>query len=137
MRRAAAACLLAAVVAGCGGQKRAREVPARLAAPQECHVSVFFATRMVTGRQATPAEIAAVRARLASSPRVTTFAFVSRRLALRRVAKRFPALVQGAPGNPLPPAYEVMPRSDEDAKPLVAELRRARGVEHASAARSC
>jgi cell division protein FtsX len=137
MRRAAGVLLATVVVAGCGGQKRAREVPARLAAPPGCHVSIFFATRMVTGRQATPAEIAAVRARLASSSRIKTFAFVSRRLALRRVAKRFPALVQGAPGNPLPPAYEVVLRSDEDTKRLVAEFRRARGVEHVSAAKAC
>ena len=137
MRRAAAACLLAAVVAGCGAQKRAREVPARLIAPRECHVSVFFATRMVTGREATRTEIAAVRGKLASSSKIKTFAFVSKRLALRRMAKRHPAFVQGIPSNPLPPAYEVVPRSVEDARTLAAELRRARGVEHVSAARSC
>ena len=137
MRRAAAACLLAAVVAGCGAQKRAREVPARLIAPRECHLSVFFATRMVTGREATRTEIAAVRGKLASSSKIKTFAFVSKRLALRRMAKRRPAFVQGIPSNPLPPAYEVVPRSAEDARTLAAELRRARGVEHVSAARSC
>jgi len=137
MRRAAAACLLAAVVAGCGAQKRAREVPARLIAPRECHVSVYFAARMVTGREATRTEIAAVRGRLASSRKMKTFAFISKRLALRRMAKRHPAFVQGIPSNPLPPAYEVVPRSAQDAKALAAELRRTRGVEHVSAARSC
>ena len=93
MRRAAAACLLAAVVAGCGAQKQAREVSARLIAPRECHVSVYFATRMVTGRAATRAEMAAVRGKLASSPRIKTLAFISKRLALRRMAKRHPAFV--------------------------------------------
>ena len=137
MRRAAAACLLAAVVAGCGVQKRAREVPARLIAPRECHVSVYFATRMVTGREATRTEIAAVRGRLASSPKIKTFAFVSKRLALRRMAKRHPAFVQGIPSNPLPSAYEIVPRSAKDARALAAELRRARGIEHVSAAKSC
>jgi nitrous oxide reductase accessory protein NosL len=119
MRHAAAACLVAAVVAGCGAQKRAHEVPARLIAPRECHVSVFLATRMVTGREATRAEIAALRERLSSSSKVKTFAFV------------------GSPSNPLPSAYEVVPRSAEDARALAAELRRATGVEHVSAAKSC
>jgi hypothetical protein len=120
MRHAAAACLLAAVVAGCGAQKRAHEVPARLIAPRACHVSVFFATRMVTGREATRAEIAALRERLSSSSKVKTFAFV-----------------HGIPSKPLPSAYEVVPRSAEDAHALAAELRRATGVEHVSAAESC
>jgi cell division protein FtsX len=137
MRRAAAACLLAAVVAGCGGQRRAREVPPQLAKPQGCLVSVYFATRMVSGREATRAEISAMRKRLASSSQIQTFSFVSKRLALRRIGKRYPELVHGAPGNPLPAAYEIVPRSGEGAKTLVAELRGARGVEHVSAARAC
>ena len=70
-------------------------------------------------------------------PEIKTFAFVSKRLALRRMAKRHPGFVQGIPSNPLPPAYEVVPRSVQDARTLAAELRRARGVEHVSAARSC
>lgn len=137
MRRAAAACLLAVVVAGCGGQKRAHEVPARLAAPRDCHVTVFFTTRMVTGREATRSEISAVRAKLASSSRIRTYAFVSKQLALKRMEKRHPAFVQGIPTNPLPSAFEIVPRSAEDAKELSAELRRAKGVEAVSAARSC
>jgi cell division protein FtsX len=137
MRRAAAACLLAAVVAGCGGQKRAREVPARLEAPQECHVTAFFATRMVTGREATRPEIALVREKLASSSKVRTFAFVSRQLALRRMAKRHPAFVQGIPSNPLPAAYEIVPRSAGDAQALAEELRRSKGVEHVSPTKNC
>jgi cell division protein FtsX len=112
-------------------------VPARLAAPGECYVSVFFATQMVTGREAPRSEIAAVRGRLAASPRVKTFAFVSKQLALRRMAKRHPDLVQGMPTNPLPAAYEIVPRSGGDAKTLADELRRANGVEHVSAAKSC
>jgi cell division protein FtsX len=137
MRRAAAACLLAAVVAGCGGQKRAREVPARLAAPRGCHVTVFFTTRMVTGQEATHSEIGSVRERLASSSQIRTYAFVSRRLALRRMSKRHPELMHGIASNPLPAAYEIVPRSAEDARELAAELRHAKGVEHVSAARSC
>jgi cell division protein FtsX len=137
MRRAAAVGLLAAVVAGCGGHRRAREVPAALAAPRECHVDVFFATRMVSGREATGAEIAAMRRKLAASSRVRTFAFVSKRLALRRMAKRHPELVQGMPNNPLPAAYEIVPWAAKDAKQLEAELRGGHGIEHVSAAKAC
>src|SRR5207249_3424585 len=36
-------------------------------------------------------------------PEIKTFAFVSKRLALRRMAKRHPGFVQGIPSNPLPP----------------------------------
>ena len=138
MRRAAAVGLLTAVAAfGCGGQTRAREVPARLAAPRACHVDIFLATRMVSGREATRAEIAAIRARLAASSRIRTYAFVSKRLALRRMAKRHPELVYGLSSNPLPAAYEVVPKAVGEARPLAAELRRAAGVEHVSSARGC
>jgi cell division protein FtsX len=137
MRRAAAACVLAAFVAGCGSHERAREIPARLAPPHGCHVTVFFATRLVRGREATRHEIAAVRKTLAASSRIKTFSFVSKRLAFRRMARLEPDLVQGAPGNPLPAAYEIVPRAERDARPLIAELRHAKGVEHVSGARSC
>ena len=45
---------------------------------------------MVTGRVATRDEIGAVRQRIASSSKVKTFAFVSTKLALERMAKRYP-----------------------------------------------
>jgi cell division protein FtsX len=138
MRRAAAAGLLAAIAAGgCGGNPRPREVRPGLASPQPCHVDVFFATRMVTGREATRGEIGAVRTRLAASSRIKTFAFVSKKLAFRRMAKEYPGFTKGVPGNPLPASYEIVPRSADDARALKAELRSAKGVEHVSSARSC
>ena len=137
MRRAAAAGLLAAVAAGCGDNAHPREVRATLASPQPCHVDVFFATRMVAGREATRAEIARVRTRLVANSKVKTFAFVSKKLAFRRMAKTYPEFAQSAPGNPLPASYEIVPRSAGDATALKAELRGARGVEHVSSARSC
>jgi cell division protein FtsX len=137
MRRAAAAGLLAAVAAGCGGSAHPREVRASLASPQPCHVDVFFATRMVTGREATRAEIGAVGTRLAANPKIKTFAFVSKKLAFRRMEKEYPDFAQSAHGNPLPNSYEIVPRSADDVRDLKAELRGARGVEHVSSARSC
>jgi hypothetical protein len=137
MRRLAATVLVAAVVSGCGGHERARRVEARLAPPEGCRVGIFFASIFRSGRGATGAEIAAVRERLASSSKVRTYAFVSKQLALHRMSVRQPGLVQGLPANPLPPSYEVVPRSRDDAGALAAEFRRLPGVEHVSVARAC
>jgi hypothetical protein len=87
--RAAAAGLVAVVLCGCGASKP-REVRSTLASPRGCVVHVFCASRMVTGRVATRDEIGAVRQRIASSSKVKTFAFVSTKLALERMAKRYP-----------------------------------------------
>jgi cell division protein FtsX len=112
-------------------------VRARLAAPPGCHVDVFFSTPIVSGRAATLADIARVRQKLASSSDVRTFAFVSKRLALRRETKRHPVLVQGLHGNPLPASYEIVPRSSARVASLEAQLRASRGVEHVSATKAC
>jgi cell division protein FtsX len=138
MRLLAATALVAAVAAGgCGGHARAREVKARLAPPRGCRVGIFFASKLRSGRDATGAEIAAVRDRLASSSKVGTYAFVSKRLALHRLSITAPGLVQGMPGNPLPPSYEIVPRSPDDADSIEAQFRGLPGVEHVSASRAC
>jgi cell division protein FtsX len=135
-RCAAAAGLVAVVLCGCGASKP-REVPATLVAPRSCFVQVFFASRMVTGRMATQDEIRAVRERIASSSKVKTFAFVSRVLAFRRMAKRYPRIAGRLQSNPLPDAYQVVPRSAKDARAVAAELRGVRGVEHVGVAKAC
>ena len=135
--RAATVGLVAAVaLSGCGRSKP-REVHATLAEPKGCVVQVFFASRMVTGRAATRDEIRAVRARIASSTKVRTYAFVSKELALRRMARKLPDLTRGLHSNPLPDSFEVVPRSADDARSVVAELRLERGVEHVTASRAC
>ena len=137
MRRAAAAGVVAAVaLTGCGGSKP-REVRATLASPRGCLVQVFFASRMVTGRAATQDEIGAVRDRIASSSKVKTFAFVSRQLGLKRMAKSYPGLTRGLHANPLPETFEIVPRSGDDARALAGELGSERGVEHVGVARAC
>ena len=135
-RRAAAAGLAAVALCGCGASKP-REVRATLDEPHGCVVQVFFASRMVTGRAATRDEIRAVRAQIASSSKVRTYAFVSKELGLRRMAKRQPGLTQGLHGNPLPASFEIVPRSGDDARALASELRSGRGVEHVGVARAC
>ena len=77
-----------------------------MAEPRGCVVRVFFASRMVTGRAATRDEIRAVRAQIASSSKVRTYAFVSKELGLERMAKKQPGLTQDLPGNPLPESFE-------------------------------
>ena len=136
MRRTATAALVAVALAGCGGSKP-REVRATLASPRGCVVQVFFASRMVTGRAATQNEIRAVRDRIASSSKVKTFAFVSRELGLKRMARAHPELTQGLHANPLPETFEIVPRSGDDARALAAELGSERGVEHVGVARAC
>jgi cell division protein FtsX len=136
-RRAAAVALVAAVaLSGCGRSK-AREVRATLAEPRGCFVQVFFASRMVTGREATRDEIRALRERIAASAKVRTFAFVSKPLALRRMAKKEPDLTRNLHANPLPAGFEIVPRSGDAARSLVHELGSERGVEHVSVARAC
>ena len=137
MRRAAAAGVVAAVaLAGCGGSNP-REIRATLASPRGCVVHVFFASRMVTGRTATRNEVRAVGDRIASSSKVKTFAFVSRELGFKRMARHHPELTQGLHANPLPETFEIVPWSATDAKQLETELRGVDGVEHVSAARAC
>ena len=108
-----------------------------MAEPRGCVVRVFFASRMVTGRAATRDEIRAVRAQIASSSKVRTYAFVSKELGLERMAKKQPGLIQDLPGNPLPESFEIVPRSRDDARALASELRSGRGVEHVGVARAC
>jgi len=136
LRRTATAALVAVALAGCGGSKP-REVRATLASPRGCLVQVFFASRMVTGRAATQDEIGAVRDRIASSSKVKTFAFVSRQLGLKRMAKSYPGLTRGLHANPLPETFEIVPRSGDDARALAGELGSERGVEHVGVARAC
>src|SRR5205814_1914712 len=137
LRRAAAAGVVAAVaLAGCGGSNP-REIRATLASPRGCVVHVFFASRMVTGRTATRNEVRAVGDRIASSSKVKTFAFVSRELGFKRMARHHPELTQGLHANPLPETFEIVPRSGDDARALAAELGSERGVEHVGMARAC
>ena len=137
MRRFAAVGVVAAVAStGCGASKP-REVRATQAEPSGCVVRVYFASRMVTGRAATRDEVRAVRERIASSSKVRTYAFVSKELALKHMAKKYPAMTQSLHGNPLPDSFRIVPRSSDDAHGLASELGSERGVEHVGVARAC
>ncbi len=81
---------------------------------QQLVVKVFFVP------DATPAEVNAVRTKLASRPDlVKSVAYVSPEEGLKRVKKLYPAYSKvQLPFNPLGPAYQVQPKKGEDVEPI-------------------
>jgi cell division protein FtsX len=106
------------IVAGCGGgtasettttTPRATLVQATLQEPDGCFVTVFVAD------EATPRMVDRVQRILLTHPRVRTVGFVSKELALDRLARIEPEFVEDLGNhNPLPAKFEVVPllRSD-------------------------
>lgn len=113
VRLTATAALLRGLVA-CGGSRHATptEVPAGLSEPSGCVVSGFLggAADELSAREE-KALVARIRSTLRRDPDVRTFAFVPRKLALARMRKRYPDLVNDLRVNPLPDAFQVVPRS--------------------------
>jgi len=88
-------------------------------------VEAYFCTALTCERgEATPAQIEATRRRILSLPEVETAEFVSKERALEIMKEREPELVEGLASNPLPPSYEVTPRSG-DLAPVVSQKLRA------------
>jgi cell division protein FtsX len=134
----AAGCLLCVTACGGSSEPGTKEVAAPVAQPQGCVVRVFFATEAVSGAYATRPQIRGVKEQLERDPRVEAFSFVSKKLALRRFAKKHPEMVGGGiPANPLPPSYDVVPGAHEDVRALEESLRGRPGVEKVNSARVC
>jgi cell division transport system permease protein len=90
---------------------------------KEVVVKVFFCTQDTCGREASPAQINAVRARLESDSRVRKVTFVAKEEALARMKKRFPDLFKGGlVSNPLPASEEVELKRAEDADDVFRSL---------------
>jgi cell division transport system permease protein len=87
---------------------------------KDIEVSVFFCTPIKCGEEATPRQIEAVRAQLASNPDIESFTFVSKEDALEEMQRKHPELTKNLARNPLPAKYEVLPVRAEDAA-VVAE----------------
>jgi cell division transport system permease protein len=84
---------------------------------KEVVVKVFFCTTPKCPKEATSAQINAVRIRLEGDQRVKKVTFVSKAEALERMKKRFPDLFRtGLPSNPLPASEEIELRRAEDAE---------------------
>jgi cell division transport system permease protein len=85
-------------------------------------VNVYFCTTLKCEKEATPKQIDAVRAQLASDPRIESFSFISKNDALAEMKKKYPELTENLARNPLPAAYEVIPRRAEDVKAIASGL---------------
>ena len=84
---------------------------------RELLVKVFYV------QDAKTAQINDVRRQLEADPRVKSVTFVSAEEALVRMQRRFPALTENLPSNPLPGSHEVVPNRAEDIDALAASLR--------------
>jgi cell division transport system permease protein len=76
-------------------------------------VKVFFCTQDTCEREATSAQINAVRAQLDSDSRVKRYEFVSKQKALEIMKKQQPAMVDTLISNPLPNSFTVTPVKGE------------------------
>jgi cell division transport system permease protein len=84
----------------------------------EIHVKVYFCTTISCEKDATPAQITAVRRRLQQMPQVKEYQFISKRRALAIMQKRTPELTRGISYNPLPASFDVTPVKAEYAKQI-------------------
>jgi cell division transport system permease protein len=89
-------------------------------------VKTFFCTESTCDKgAATPKQIDQVRVLLESNPQVKTATFVSKEVALERMRKQNPELVQDLAYNPLPDAYEVQPVKGEYTKGIADSVEQA------------
>ena len=110
------AAIAALLAAGCGGGSatdgttstagpRAVLVPGKLAQPKVCFLTVYLSDNV------TPAQTRHIRFLLLSNPRIVEISFVSKKLALRRLAQTEPELVASMEVNLFPDRFEVVPRT--------------------------
>ncbi|HSK16367.1 MAG TPA: permease-like cell division protein FtsX [Gaiellaceae bacterium] len=85
-------------------------------------VNVYFCTGLTCGDEATPQQINALGTDLGANPLVESYRFVSKEDALEEMRQRFPELTENLARNPLPAAYEVIPKRAEDVQAIAAGL---------------
>ena len=96
-------------------------------------VKVFFCTADSCDREATPAEINAVRVKLDSDSRIKSYRFVSKAEALDIMRKQQPEMVRTLVSNPLPNSFTVTPVKGEYTKTIAESFEPApAGVEKAT-----
>jgi cell division transport system permease protein len=83
---------------------------------KELVVKVFFTPDSTKG------QMNFVVNKLSANPDVKTVTFISKEAALKQMAKRFPALVQNLPSNPLPDSLEVVPKHGEQTEAIATSL---------------
>jgi cell division transport system permease protein len=85
-------------------------------------VKVYFCTTLGCGKEATEAQMNTVHDQLVAIPQVKSVRLVSKEDALRKERKEHPEMTQGLPSNPLPNAYDVLPKRGEDTEAIAAKL---------------
>jgi cell division transport system permease protein len=85
-------------------------------------VNVYFCTTLKCDKEATPKQMEAVRMQLASDPRIKSFEFKSKEDALTEMREKYPELTENLARNPLPAAFEIIPRRAEDVRAIASGL---------------
>jgi cell division transport system permease protein len=85
-------------------------------------VNVYFCTTLKCEKEATTKQIETVRTQLASDPRIKSFSFISKDDALAEMKQKYPELTENLARNPLPAAYEIIPKRAEDVKAIASGL---------------
>ena len=81
-------------------------------------VKVFFEQ----SPEATESQINAVGAKIKTFPETKTVVWVPKEEALKRMTAKYPELIQGLVGNPLPDAFEVTPKDADQVSALANRL---------------
>jgi cell division transport system permease protein len=88
-------------------------------------VKVYFCTRLMSecnNHEATTGEIDKVHNQLIAIPQVRSLRFISKEDAYRIMKKQRPDLLNNAPGNPFPNAFDVIPKKGEDIDAIARRL---------------
>jgi cell division transport system permease protein len=89
-------------------------------------VKVYFCTRLdrdiCKNRDAKTSQIDKVHNQLIAIPQVKTVHFISKEQAYQIMKKQQPELVNSAPGNPFPDAFDVIPKRGEDVDAIARQL---------------
>jgi cell division transport system permease protein len=86
------------------------------------HVRKDVLVKVFLVREASDAQINAVRAQIQSFPETKTVVFVSKEEALQRMKDKYPDLVKNLVDNPLPNAFEVTPKDADQVSALANRL---------------
>ena len=90
--------------------------------PLSAYREALNKVQVICPKEATPAQMNAVRAKLAAIPQVKELKFVSKEDALRIEKRDHPEYTQNLTGNPLPNEFQVIPKHAEDVDAIAAQL---------------
>jgi cell division transport system permease protein len=86
------------------------------------HVRKDVLVKAFLVQDATPQQINEIKAKLLSFPETKSVVFVSKDDALERMKKKYPDLTKNLVNNPLPPAFEVTPKSADQVEAIASKL---------------